>query len=261
MSIQIILIFYTNLFAILRYPEKPQPDLRIFKKLKFNLNNYGSYNKPRAIIYNRANREERENVVLQCVRENPNISSRQIEVNVAVKRNTALRILKKHKFRPYRIRINHHLYPADFNRRLEFCNWLIQKNNQYPYFTEAIMWTDESYISSDGIFNRYINHHYAQDNPHATATINRQGRYGFSVWCGLINDQLIGPHFFHGNLNAALYVDILENNVMPYLDNVPLANLPYLYFQQDGAPAHNARQTAAYLDQVFPEKWIGTVGL
>lgn len=138
-----------------------------------------------------------------------------------------------------------------------FCNWFIHKCNEDPNFPKFVIWTDESYISSDGIFNRHNKHQWADNNPHATATSQRQGRFGFSVWCGLINSQLIGPHFFRNNLTSASYLNILEIYLPPYLENIPLAHDGRIYFQQDGAPAHNARRTTEYLDQVFPEKWIG----
>ncbi|KAJ8910771.1 hypothetical protein NQ315_008892 [Exocentrus adspersus] len=202
------------------YPEKPQPDARIFKRLKFNLINYGSYTKPRSKNYNKANREGQENIVLELVRENPNTSCRQIEATGGVNRCKTHKILKKHKFRPYKTRLIHHLYPTDPDRRLQFCNWFVNKCNQEPDFTRRVIWTDESYISSDGIFNRYNDNHWCRDNPHSTITRQRQGRFGFSVWCGLIDNELIGPYFVNGNLTARSYIHILNNNLQPYLDNI-----------------------------------------
>jgi hypothetical protein len=34
-----------------------------------------------------------------------------------------------------------------------------------------------------------------------------------------------------------------------------------MYFQQDGAPAHNAIIVKQYLNDIFPNRWIGTHGV
>ncbi|KAJ8970934.1 hypothetical protein NQ317_016743, partial [Molorchus minor] len=63
-----------------RYPERRQPDKRIFPRLKENLINNGSFKKSRPTKYNIKDAEEvAVNVVAMAV-ENPSISSHQIEV-------------------------------------------------------------------------------------------------------------------------------------------------------------------------------------
>jgi len=42
-----------------------------------------------------------------------------------------------------------------------------------------------------------------------------------------------------------------------YLENVPLAVRLNLWYQQDGALAHNARIVRMFLNQRFPNRWIG----
>lgn len=242
---------------IFRYPEKRQPDIKIFKRLQQNLKEFGSFVKPRAKIYNKAGREAVENTVLETVRENPNISSREIQEILGIPKTTALRCLKKNKFKPYKIRISHHLYPNDFQRRLDFCQWFLRQCNEVPGFEGTIIWTDEAHISSAGIFNRHNNHHWAHENPHVTATVNRQGRFGFGVWCGFIGYQIIGPHFFHGNLNTENYINILRQEIEPFVDNMPVRQFQRLYYQHDGAPGHTSNETRNYLNAQFGEDWIG----
>jgi len=59
------------------------------------------------------------------------------------------------------------------------------------------------------------------------------------VWCGLLGGNLIGPHFYDGTLNGRRYSDFLT--LLPMmLEDVPLLLRQNLFFQQDGAPAHNA---------------------
>jgi len=45
------------------------------------------------------------------------------------------------------------------------------------------------------------------------------------------------------------------------LDDVSLDIQERMFFQQDGAPAHNAIIVRQYLNQIFPNRWIGTNGV
>lgn len=44
------------------------------------------------------------------------------------------------------------------------------------------------------------------------------------------------------------------------VDNFPFAIVHNLYFQENGAPTHNAGVVAALLSERYPEHWIGTNG-
>jgi len=44
-------------------------------------------------------------------------------------------------------------------------------------------------------------------------------------------------------------------------EDVSLDTRENLYFQQDGALAHNAIIVREYLNQIFPNRWIGTYGV
>ncbi|KAJ8955971.1 hypothetical protein NQ317_004057 [Molorchus minor] len=62
------------------------------------------------------------------------------------------------------------------------------------------------------------------------------------VWCGIINNKIIGPIFFNGNLN-----------------DLPLGIIRNIVWQEDGAPSHNVMNVCIYLDEHY-EEWIGKYG-
>ncbi|KAJ8946990.1 hypothetical protein NQ318_019071 [Aromia moschata] len=163
-----------------RYPERRQPNMSIFGILKENLVEYGGFNKPRPKNYRIQDAEDVAINVVGMVVVNPSISSRQIEAESGISRRRALSVLKKHKFRPYAIRKQQQLLPTDPERRLDFCNWYLQQIEQDQLFFKNIIWTDESYVSSAGIFNRHNKHYWSEDNPHQTVDVQNQGRFGFS---------------------------------------------------------------------------------
>ena len=61
-------------------------------------------------------------------------------------------------------------------------------------------------------------------------------------------------------MNGEAYAAFLQNELPQLLENLPLHFRQRLIFQQDGAPAHNRRVARGFLDQMFPNLWIGTYG-
>lgn len=82
------------------------------------------------------------------------------------------------------------------------------------------------------------------------------------MWCGILNTCLMDPYFFpHNTLNAKRYPYFLEFTLPDLLRDVPSEtrnHLKYKYYQQDGAPACNARaiRRYTYLTSTCEEKWV-----
>jgi len=125
-------------------------------------------------------------------------------------------------------------------------------------FPSKIIWSDESMVTNNGIFNRRNTHYWAQENPRVKINSRHQVRFGFNMWCGILGRKVLGPFIYHNTLTAERYLHFLQNYLEDYLDDLPLAEVNNCWFQQDGAPAHNAGQVQEYLSQRFPGKWIGT---
>ncbi|KAJ8946560.1 hypothetical protein NQ318_008290 [Aromia moschata] len=52
--------------------------------------------------------------------------------------------LKKVKYHPYRVRLIHELAEDDFDRRTEFCEYMMDHNNQNNGFIANILFSDEA---------------------------------------------------------------------------------------------------------------------
>ena len=74
----------------------------------------------------------------------------------------------------------------------------------------------------------------------------------------MVETHIIGPIFFNEPLNGDRYLQFLQNEIEVYLNALPENN--NTMFQQDGAPAHNARVVINYLNQRFGNQWLGTNG-
>ncbi|KAI4463569.1 hypothetical protein MML48_4g00013666 [Holotrichia oblita] len=113
-------VFYTaKIIKLLeRFPERRQPEHRIFKRLMSSLEEYGSFERHRSRKYNKVFRDETEITVLAKVEAEPSVSSRPIENELGVPRKTALNILRKNRYHPYKIRVLHDLLPGMFHNSI-----------------------------------------------------------------------------------------------------------------------------------------------
>jgi hypothetical protein len=96
-------------------------------------------------------------------------------------------------------------------------------------------------------------HYYAQVNPQWIRETRSQTVSSVNVCCGVINQHVVGPHFFEGNLNGEMHLNFIHLGLNPLLEEVALKTRENLGFQQDGAHKIVRR----YLDIAFRNRWIG----
>lgn len=239
------------------YPERRQPGKSIFRRLIANIKEYGSFKKP-VLTRQKASNPEKQYEVLQSVIENPETSTRTIQNHTGVSKSTAHFILKKNNFKPYKFRVCQGLRPGDDVRRRHFCEWytrMCQDNVNFPF---KVIWSDESMVSNNGIFNRRNTHYWSQENPRMNRSSRHQNRFSFNIWCGILGTRIIGPFFYQNSLNSERYLDLLRHDIEDALDDIPLGAIHNCWFQQDGAPAHNSRDVREYLFNRFQGKVVGT---
>ncbi|XP_025997019.2 uncharacterized protein LOC113005528, partial [Solenopsis invicta] len=116
---------------------------------------------------------------------------------------------------------------------------------------------------SDGRINRHNEHHYAEENPHCRKETHVQGHYSINVWMGILDNAVIGPHFFEEGVNvtAEVYAEFLAETLPNLLNNTPQdqLNIPQnqIILQQDGHPAHTSLLARGVLNEIYPDRWIG----
>lgn len=242
-----------------RYPGRPAPSDKLFTKLANNLKEIGSFSKKRTVFGPRiARNEDHAADVMGRVIVDPNISIRQIAQETDISYTSIQRILKENKFHAYKIHLHQSLLPGDYERRLIFTAWI--DTAREDGILNNIMWSDESRFHNNGTVNRHNCHYWSQENPHWIRETNFQYIWGINVWCGILNGQIIGPKFYEGTLNSQRYLQFIREELGEYLENVPLETRREMYFQQDGAPPHNAGIVSNYLQLTFPGRWIANNG-
>lgn len=151
----------------------------------------------------------------------------------------------------------------DFDNRVQFCRFLLHTDVDDPDFLSSILWTDESKFTKEGILNLHNLHHWSpkDQNPHLIRQRSFQRRFSVNVWAGVIGNHVIGPHYFPDNLNGDNYLEFLQNDLPELLAELPILNeYRPIVFQNDGCPAHWRLTVREYLNDVFPNSWIGRDG-
>ena len=81
-----------------------------------------------------------------------------------------------------------------------------------------------------------------------------------SVWCSLLGNKLIGPFVFDNNLTGNTYEVFLWNVLPGLLEDNLLMIRSQMYFQHDEAPPHYTWHVREYLNESFPNCWLGCGG-
>lgn len=238
-----------------RYPERRHPCHQYFAFVENKFREENDQNNNNFVID-----EETEINVLAFVEANNTASLREIGKELQISHESSRKILKKHKYRSFKYQLHQHLYEDDANRRIVYCDWLLQNNAINPNFTSLILFSDESRFTNNGMFNRQNTRYWAQENRHMIRETNFQERFGVNVWAGVIGTKIIGPILFQEPLTAERYLGFLQNEIEEFLMELPLEVSRQMYFQQDGAPPHNAGRVLDYLIIRFNEQVVATNG-
>jgi len=201
------------------------------------------------------------------VANDPTQSLKTISENLGISKQSVWRILKHLKYKPFKMSIVQELGEGDEDRRLEFCETILEKINANADLIKHIVFSDESSFSLSGEVNTQNCRYWSDSNPHVLRHGHTQWPQKINVWAGIFGDHVIGPIFFEGNLTGEKYLAMLQNVIQPLVvraiednDNHTELDEENIFFQQDGAPAHYTIPVREYLDREYPGKWIGRRG-
>lgn len=113
---------------------------------------------------------------------------------------------------------------------------------------KCVLFTDETRATLDGPdgwskgwvgFEGKLHHRFRR----------QQGGGGVMMWAGIVNNELVGPIMVREGvkINSVNYCALLDECLVPWLDDQNLNRRKKLVFMQDNAPSHSARATKEYL--------------
>lgn len=244
------------------FPNRIAPNRKTFLTIERRLREHGSF-KPIMIncgTRRRVRNQDTEELILQEVERNPKTSIRRIGHTLGVSRASVHRVLQEQLLHPYHLQQVQELLPRDFESRVEFCQFILRKNNEDPNFPEYILFTDEACFTKTGITNVHNDHIWADENPNAIRMKHSQYEFSINVWLGVIGSCLVGPVALPNRLTGANYLEFLVQTLPDLLDDLPLMTRHNMNFMLDGAPPHFSREVRDFLNNTYPDKWIGRGG-
>lgn len=185
--------------------------------------------------YSRKTVRTEENI-LRYFERHPRGSTRQAGRHLGVNQTYVWHVLRRNNRRLFHSRRVKAIHDNDPDTRINFCRWLLANQRA------NILWTAESQF---GMVN--------SQNEHS-------GQVSVNVWAGMINGKIIGPVFVKERLRGSRRLKSFRRVVTEILDDVPLGYLSNLYFQHDRRPARFETSVRSFLDEEFPDRWIGRGG-
>lgn len=116
----------------------------------------------------------------------PTTSCRVVALECGVSQMTVWHVLKRHNFKPFKIKPVQKLHDGDDLRRVEYCHWVHEKVQNEPNFLKRVMFTDETLFSNCGMFNRKNSHWWSVENTRQVRERKPQIRFGVNVWMGIL---------------------------------------------------------------------------
>ena len=109
-----------------RYSDRQQKSHIAFERLDARFCRFGTVKQTRVKRRSIVN-ENNVAAILAFAALNPHSSSRQLEKKSGISQRSILGILYQDKSHPYRILLHQDLYGNDFQKRVNFCNWIRRK--------------------------------------------------------------------------------------------------------------------------------------
>lgn len=244
-----------------RFPNRRIPDARVFATTYRVIAETGSVRHRRVDAgAPRVYQVGAEEAILEHFEDQPTTSTAIVASQTGASRWKVWTTIHSMGSHPYHYTPVQGLEEADPERRVDFCRMILNEDAENRSFLTDILWTDESNFGREGITNFHNLHYWAEENPHLTRETRFQRKFSVNVWMGVIGRYLIGPHFFPERLNGEVYENFLRDDLPGLLDDVPLATRRRMIFQNDGCPAHHRLTVRRFLDERFPNRWIGRSG-
>jgi hypothetical protein len=159
---------------------------------------------------------------------------------------------------PYKIQCYQRLFDEDFHNRALACEEILKKAAEVDGFFNKLITSDESTFHVNGVVNRHNCRIWGSQKPEPLS-IKEHSSPKVNVWVGLSHSKIYGPYFFPSDtVKSEDYLLMLKDFFVPMLKNHH--KFKSSWFQQDGAPPHWSLAVRAFLNENFPNRWIGRGG-
>lgn len=154
------------------------------------------------------------------------------------------------KMYPYKVTVVQKLNPADFPKRIKFCQWF-NEHLSNDDILDLTFFSDEAWFHLSGYVHSQNYRTWATENPHTFIETSLHP-IKIGIWVAMSRRRIIGPIMFHDTINSERYCDIFNEFVTQLHDD----ELRRGFFQQDGATAHTSNATLTHLQEFYDNRVI-----
>ncbi|KAJ8948833.1 hypothetical protein NQ318_013485 [Aromia moschata] len=147
------------------------------------------------------------------MKENPQSTSTLVASENEVSQTTVLRILRKGNYHRYKSQLVQELNEDDPDRRLQFCETMMNLCQTNPNLYQQILFSDEAPFCLNGTVNRQNCRYWSWTNPHWIIEAHTQHPQKLNVWAGIVANRIIVPFFFEETLTGERYLEFLQNDL------------------------------------------------
>lgn len=193
--------------------------------------------------------------VREAIERSPKASTRRLSHELTLPKSTVWKVLHYTlKKKAYHIQVLHKLEEEDHAARAAMCHDLLEAVDEENLMNH-VMFSDEATFHVCGVVNRHNCRIWSEEQPNEFTEWQRDSPK-VNVWLGLMKDKIYGPFMFaEKTITGANYLDMLQMFLEPQLQQDGI--LCSVIYQQDGAPPHYANIVRDYLNETFPNRWIG----
>lgn len=177
------------------FPDQKVPSRQAIHQLAKKFDETGSVDDaPRSGRPPTIDTEENLELVSETFSLNPRTSQRRASRELSISRSSLQRLMKDLNLKAYKPRLLHALNEDDPDRRVEFCEWILESSQEDPTLLDRILWTDEAIFQINGRVNRHNCVYWADTNPHLI--IEQEIHVPqVIVWGGIWSNGVAGPFF------------------------------------------------------------------
>jgi hypothetical protein len=103
-----------------------------------------------------------------------------------------------------------------FEKRVRFCNWVINHVHDGHIDPKLTFFTDDASFNLSEYVNSQNNGYWSSENPHALIQFPLYDQIG--VWCAISANRIIGPIFYKGTLDARRYINEINEKLIMFLN-------------------------------------------
>jgi len=174
--------------------------------------------------------------------------------NSAVLTSTIRRRLREDQIQKWRAVKRALLTEEQAAKRLK---WVREHSNCTQKFWERVLWSDECAVQkdSDGQI-LWVFRHQNQREKYAPKNIRgreKGGRLFQMIWGCFVGTKLGPIAFIEGTVNTDVYIMLLHDTLIPFIDVIIADGTTDIVFQQDNAFSHVSKKTRAWFDTAMSE--------